>query len=68
MLERRIQLLAEVEKMAIQFGVAADVAYTCETAGHFWLLHILSRWEKFKVLSQSTVLWTISADRAQLPK
>lgn len=33
--------------MARQFGVVEDVAYTCETAGHFWLLHVLSRWEKF---------------------
>ena len=33
--------------MARQFGVIEDVAYTCETAGYFWLLHVLSRWEKF---------------------
>jgi intron-binding protein aquarius len=49
MLERRIALLAEVEAMAVQFGVPADAAYTCETAAHFWLLHVLSRWEKFRV-------------------
>lgn len=47
MLARRLRLLAEVEKMARQFGVSEDVAYTCETAGYFWLLHVLSRWEKF---------------------
>lgn len=23
------------------------MAYTCETAAHFWLLHVLARWEKF---------------------
>ena len=33
----------QVEKMARQFGVQEDVSYTCETAGHFWLLHVLSR-------------------------
>lgn len=55
MLERRIQLLAEVEKMAVQFGVPADAAYTCETAAHFWLLHVLSRWEKFRVGAASTL-------------
>lgn len=33
--------------MAKQFKVAEDVAYTCETAAHFWLLHVLARWEKF---------------------
>lgn len=43
MLARRLQLLAEVEKMARQFGVTEDMAYTCETAAHFWLLHVLSR-------------------------
>lgn len=37
----------QVEKLARQFGVAEEVAYTCETAAHFWLLHVLSRWEKF---------------------
>ncbi len=29
--------------MARQFNVAEDVAYTCETAAHFWLMHVLSR-------------------------
>ncbi|GAX76342.1 hypothetical protein CEUSTIGMA_g3788.t1 [Chlamydomonas eustigma] len=50
MLARRLQLLAEVEKLARCFGVTEDVAYTCETAAHFWLLHILSRWERFSSL------------------
>ena len=43
---------AQVEKLARQFGVAEDVAYTCETAAHFWLLHVLSRWEKFLAQAQ----------------
>ena len=34
--------------MAKQFKVAEDASYTCETAAHFWLLHVLARWEKFK--------------------
>ena len=42
----------QVEKLARQFGVAEDVAYTCETAAHFWLLHVLSRWEKFLAQAQ----------------
>jgi len=50
MLARRLELLAEVEKMARQFGVSEDVAYSCETAAHFWLLHVFSRWEKFTAL------------------
>ena len=28
------------------------MAYTCETAAHFWLLHVLSRWEKFLAQAQ----------------
>ncbi|GFR52139.1 hypothetical protein Agub_g14654, partial [Astrephomene gubernaculifera] len=49
MLARRLELLAEVEKMARQLGVpeAESVSYTCETAGYFWLIHVLARWEKF---------------------
>lgn len=33
--------------MAKQFKVAEGASYTCETAAHFWLLHVLARWEKF---------------------
>ncbi len=38
---------AQVERLAKLLGVAGDSAYTCETAAHFWLLHVLSRWEAF---------------------
>lgn len=50
MLERRLRGLGEVERLAKSLAIpGADVtAYTCETAGHFWLLHVLSRWEKFR--------------------
>ena len=41
-------MYAQVEKMAKQFNVAEDMAYTCESAGFFWLLHVLSRWERFQ--------------------
>ena len=34
------------------FNFLGDVAYTCETAGYFFLYQIQSRWEKF--LSQVT--------------
>ena len=47
-----LHLSIQVEKLARQFGVAEDVAYTCETAAHFWLLHVLSRWEKFLAQAQ----------------
>ena len=41
---------AQVERLAHSLGVPDDVAYTCETAAHFWLLHVLSRWEQFSAL------------------
>jgi hypothetical protein len=40
-------LTSQVERMAKQLGVAEGQVYTCETAAYFWLLHVLSRWEKF---------------------
>ena len=27
--------------------VVGDVAYTCETASHFYLYQVLSRWEQY---------------------
>eukprot|EP00456_Euglypha_rotunda_P060749 TRINITY_DN5083_c0_g1_i7.p1 TRINITY_DN5083_c0_g1~~TRINITY_DN5083_c0_g1_i7.p1 ORF type:complete len:336 (-),score=51.94 TRINITY_DN5083_c0_g1_i7:22-933(-) len=47
MLERRLKLLEDVSELADSFDMADDVAYTCETAGHFFFSHVLSRWEKF---------------------
>ena len=46
----------QVEQMAKHFNVAEDVSYTCESAAHFWLLHVLARWEKFQtsVLAKKT--------------
>ncbi|KAL0413595.1 UNVERIFIED_CONTAM: RNA helicase aquarius [Sesamum radiatum] len=47
MLVRRLELLSEVERLARCLQLPEDVAYTCETAGYFWLLHVYSRWEQF---------------------
>jgi intron-binding protein aquarius len=46
-LSLRLRLLKEVERLQHSLGVAGDVAYTCETAGHFFLYQIVSRWEEF---------------------
>ncbi|KDD73989.1 hypothetical protein H632_c1673p0, partial [Helicosporidium sp. ATCC 50920] len=47
-LARRLELLARVDDLARTLGVQqAGTEFTCETAAHFWLLHVLSRWEKF---------------------
>ena len=44
----RLEILAEVEKLADSIGLnGEDVAYTCETAGYFWKIHVLAKWEKF---------------------
>ena len=36
----RLQLLKEVERLQRSLGVAGDVSYTCETAGHFFLYQV----------------------------
>jgi len=39
-LSKRLELLKEVERFQQSLGVAGDVAYTCETAGHFFLYQV----------------------------
>ncbi|XP_035781501.1 RNA helicase aquarius-like [Anopheles albimanus] len=46
-LAKRIDLLGQVQQLQESLGVRGDVAYTCETAGHFYLYHVVARWEKF---------------------
>ncbi|KAI1289575.1 RNA helicase aquarius [Halotydeus destructor] len=46
-LSKRLQLLDTVQKLAGSIGIEADVGYTCETASHFFLYHIYSRWEEY---------------------
>lgn len=53
MLQRRLTLLEEVAALARSMQMADDVAYTCETSGHFFLSHILARWEKFTSTAQA---------------
>ncbi|KAJ3647426.1 hypothetical protein Zmor_019305 [Zophobas morio] len=47
-LAKRLDLLMEVQKLQESLEVKGDVAYTCETAGHFYLYQILSRWENYQ--------------------
>ena len=51
MLERRMQLLDEVQKLGESLGVmtstGADTDLTCETSASFWKLHVLPRWERY---------------------
>ncbi|XP_020850487.1 RNA helicase aquarius [Phascolarctos cinereus] len=54
-LTRRLELLREVGRLQESLGVPGDVSYTCETAGHFFLYQVMSRWEEYisKVKSKS---------------
>lgn len=47
-LAKRLDLLNEVQKLQESLEVEGDQAYTCETAGYFYLYQILSRWEHFQ--------------------
>ncbi|KAM4663551.1 RNA helicase aquarius [Discoglossus pictus] len=55
-LARRLELLKEVGRLQESLGVPGDVSYTCETAGHFFLYQIMSRWEAYlsKVKAKSS--------------
>ncbi|XP_042910382.1 RNA helicase aquarius [Parasteatoda tepidariorum] len=46
-LAKRLELLDHVRKLQESLGVSGDVSYTCETAGHFFMYHVLARWEEF---------------------
>ncbi|KAF5289862.1 hypothetical protein FQR65_LT01996 [Abscondita terminalis] len=46
-LAKRLDLLMEVQRLQESLEVKGDVAYTCETAGYFFLYQVLSRWEHF---------------------
>ncbi|XP_074091147.1 RNA helicase aquarius isoform X2 [Macrotis lagotis] len=46
-LTRRLELLWEVGRLQESLEVPGDVSYTCETAGHFFLYQVMSRWEEY---------------------
>lgn len=46
-LERRLYLLQEVDRLAQTLGVHGEHGATCETAGYFFNIHVLPRWEAF---------------------
>ncbi|XP_035724204.1 RNA helicase aquarius-like isoform X1 [Vespa mandarinia] len=47
-LAKRLDLLMEVQRLQESLNVKGDVAYTCETAGHFFMYQIQTRWERFE--------------------
>ncbi|KAM6131509.1 LOW QUALITY PROTEIN: RNA helicase aquarius [Pterocles gutturalis] len=46
-LARRLELLREVGRLQESLGVPGDVFLHCETAGHFFLYQVMSRWEEY---------------------
>jgi intron-binding protein aquarius len=40
-------LLSEVDRLAQSLQIGGEYGYTCETAGYFYLYHVLSRWEPY---------------------
>jgi len=40
-LAQRLELLQEVSRLQDSFGVSGDMAYTCETAGYFYIYQVL---------------------------
>ncbi len=46
-LAKRMELLQEVARLQESLHVEGDVAYTCETAGYFYLYQVLARWEAY---------------------
>lgn len=46
-MERRQILLLEVARLAQSLEIGGDHSHTCETAGYFYVYHILSRWESY---------------------
>lgn len=50
MLQKRIDLLARVERLAATFNLPADVAYSVETAHNFFTITVKAKWEQFQHL------------------
>lgn len=46
-LQRRLDLLGQVDRLAKCLRVPGDVSYTCETASYFFLHHVVSSWERY---------------------
>ncbi|KAI8149758.1 hypothetical protein BJV82DRAFT_663038 [Fennellomyces sp. T-0311] len=46
-LERRLELLQEVTRLAQSLGIPGEHGSTCETAGYFYRNHVLTQWERY---------------------
>lgn len=50
-LSKRLDLLNQVQKLQESINVHGDNAYTCETAGYFYLYNVMARWEHFLTIA-----------------
>ncbi|CAL4185042.1 unnamed protein product [Meganyctiphanes norvegica] len=46
-LAKRLELLDEVTRLKESLGVQGAMGASCETAGYFFLQHVLARWERY---------------------
>ncbi|KAI7863636.1 P-loop containing nucleoside triphosphate hydrolase protein [Spinellus fusiger] len=46
-LEKRIELLQEVNRLALSLGIPGEHGSTCETAGYFYRFHVLTLWQPY---------------------
>ncbi|KAI9094430.1 hypothetical protein DFS34DRAFT_249440 [Phlyctochytrium arcticum] len=54
-LEKRVILLAEVDRLAASLEIPGAHGYTCETAGYFYMYHILSLWQPYALRVASAI-------------
>ncbi|KAF9974942.1 hypothetical protein BGZ73_001565 [Actinomortierella ambigua] len=47
-LEKRVALLAEVDRLAQSLAIGGEHGATCETAGYFYSYHVVPLWEAFQ--------------------
>ncbi|KAG0254200.1 hypothetical protein DFQ27_006997 [Actinomortierella ambigua] len=47
-LEKRVTLLAEVDRLAQSLAIGGEHGATCETAGYFYSYHVVPLWEAFQ--------------------
>ncbi|RKP14200.1 P-loop containing nucleoside triphosphate hydrolase protein [Piptocephalis cylindrospora] len=47
-LQRRLWILAQVDQLAMAMNLEGEYGSTCETAGYFYLTHVMPRWGDFE--------------------
>ncbi len=58
-LAKRLELLEEVSRLQQSLEVMGDVAYTCETAGHFFLYQVIYVYSNFEIWSDLLHLFLV---------